>query len=208
MNGIILAHGKAQHIFDLHLQNWKRVFNHISVICPSDDIVDYDGEVHPLGLSEHHGYWNCERMRYACELSASYSDACIIEYDTLIYNIPQPDDTLRGCGPMFDYKPDFIAQWFMHSPWILSQSNFKRVSEYNVIEGKHEYCDRWLAEACVVLGINPTNLESYYTPCCGYIRNSDELRDMIQSAHSKNLSAIHGIKEEIISKLISAIRKI
>jgi|688.fasta_scaffold02355_28 hypothetical protein len=208
MIGIILAHGKAQKMFDLHLPNWEAVFDKICVVCPLDDIVEYHSEVHSLGLSEHHGYWNCERMRYACQIASSYADACIVEYDTLIYNLPYTDDTLRGCGPMYDYEPNFVAPWFTHSPWMTTRENFNAISKYEVLEGKHEYCDRWLAEACVVLGIKPSNLESYYTPCCGYIRDANEWKNMVTSAHSKNLSAIHGIKEEFLSKTISAIRKI
>jgi hypothetical protein len=208
MIGIILAHGKAQKMFDLHLTNWEAVFDKICVVCPLDDIVQYSGDVYSLGLSEHHGYWNCERMRYACELAARHENACILEYDTLVFNLPQPDDSLRGCGPRHDYNQDFGAPWYTHSPWITSRSKYDALSKYSVITGKHEYCDRWLAEACDILGIKPSPLESYYTPPCGYIRNSDEWKSMVIVAHSTNLSAIHGIKEEFLSKTISAIRKI
>jgi hypothetical protein len=207
MTGIILAHGKAQAAFDLHMSNWEDVFNEICVICPADDPIEYSGLVYEIGLSEHHGYWNCERMRRACELAATYESACILEYDTLVYSLPSPDDTLRGCGPMYDYRPNFMSTWFTHSPWILSQDNFKRVSKYEVIDWKHSYCDRWLAEACVALDIEPSELESFYTPCCGNIRDSDEWKESVVAAHTKNLNAIHGIKEELHSKIISAIRK-
>ena len=208
MIGIILAHGKAQRMFDLHLQNWEKVFKSICVVCPSDDVVQYSGDVHCIGISEHHGYWTCERMRYSCKLAAQHESACILEYDTLLYNLPQPDDTLRGCGPSYDNNPNFGASWYTHSPWITKQSNFDSLSSYGVIADKHEYGDRWLPEACEVLGIKPSSLDSHCTPCCGYIRNSDEWRNMVIAAHSKNLSAIHGIKEEILSKTISAIRQI
>jgi hypothetical protein len=208
MTGIVLAHGKAQDVFDLHVSNWISMFNEICVICPADDPVEYSGLVYKIGLSEHHGYWNSERTRRACELAATYDSACILEYDTLVYNLPTPDNTLRGCGPMYDNKPNFISAWFMHSPWILSQDNFKKVSKYDVIDGRHEYSDRWISEACVTLDIKPSGLETFYTPRCGNIRNSDEWKDSVVAAHSKNLSAIHGIKEEILSRTISAIRKI
>ena len=208
MNGIILAHGAAQSIFDLHLSNWSEIFDELCVICPSDDVVLYDGELHSLGLSEHHGYWNCERMRYACELAAMKKSACILEYDTLVYDMPLPNTTLQGCGPMYDYRPHYASKWFMHSPWIMSSDNFGKVAEYAVVQGRHEYCDRWLAEACDALGIAPSALPCFYTPPCGFIRNSEEWRNAVNRAHSSNLSAIHGIKEEILSKTIYAIRKI
>lgn len=207
MIGIILAHGKAQAAFDLHLLNWTEVFEQIHVICPADDTIRYSGVVHEVGSSEHHGYWTCERMRRACELAAMYENACILEYDTLVYDLPQADCTLRGCGPMYDNLPRFASPWFMHSPWIMSRDNFKRVSDYKVYKGRHEYGDRWLAEACDALGIEPTKLENFYTPICGNIRNSDEWKDSVIAAHSKNLNAIHGIKEELHSKTILAIRK-
>lgn len=208
MTGIILAHGKAQKMFDLHLENWKKSFEELYVICPSDDIVQYEGLVYDLGLSEHHGYWNCERMRRACELAAQCEKAYIVEYDTLTFNLPEPDETLRGCGPMYDYRSCFRASWFTHSPWTTSQTNFEKISKYEVIDGRHEYCDRWLAEACEVLGIKPSGFDSYYSPCCGFIRDSDEWKDAVVASHSSNLSAIHGIKEEVISKTICAIQRI
>jgi hypothetical protein len=207
MTGIVLAHGKAQSTFDLHMSNWADVFNEICVICPADDPVEYSGLVYEIGLSEQSGYWTCERMRRACELAATYESACILEYDTLVYSLPLPDDTLRGCGPTYDYNDSFISTWYTHSPWILSQDNFKKVSKYEVKDGQHDYRDRWLAEACTTLDIEPSELESFYTPCYGHIRNSDEWKAAVITAHSKNLSAIHGIKEELHFKTISAIRK-
>lgn len=208
MIGIILAHGKAQTIFNFHLENWKSKFESIHVICPNDDIVDYVGHVHLVGRSEHNGYWTCERMRYACEIASNHSSSCIVEYDTLLFDLPNPDSTLKGCGPMFDYRSEYSSPWYMHSPWITSSENFLNLSKYKVDPAKDRFCDRWLAEAAVDLEITPSGLNSFYTPPCGYIRNSDEWRNIIVKAHSKNLSAIHGIKDELLSKTISAIRKI
>lgn len=208
MIGIILAHGKAQKIFDLHLENWKAAFDSICVICPIDDIIQYPGYIHMVGLSEHNGYWTCERMRYACELAAAYPSACIVEYDTLVFDLPDPDITLKGCGPMFDHKPEYTSTWYIHSPWITSRENFRSLSKCKVDPDRDRFCDRWLAEAAVSLDIWPNKLASYYTPPCGYIRDSNEWKNAVIAAHSENLGAIHGIKDELLSKTISAVHRI
>lgn len=199
MTGIILAHGAAQQVFDQNATTWSNWFDEMIVVCPEDDRVQCNGiTVYPYGQSQHNGHWCCERFRYACELASTRKEACIIEYDTLLFgNAPKPEHNIvKGCGPMIDHDPG----WYMHSPWILTQRDYRKISKYHADFKDNRFCDRWLTSVCDDLGIKPQPLVKHYTPPAGY---TDDYREAIKQATiDPTILAFHGIKTVSAAKSI------
>jgi hypothetical protein len=202
MTGIVLAHGKAQEVFDINLKTWANWFNRIIVVCPEDDLIQGANlEVYGVGLSEHHGEWNCERCRFAFELGSSLSTnerdiVCVLEYDTQLFGNPPKvcADVMLTIGPMTDNRKEFLSAWYAHSPWCVTVKDAGRIATYHRTYGNSNYCDRWLAAVCDNLKITPRKIENSYSPDTGTI-NFRHLFDKAIYAASHGATAIHGCKK-------------
>jgi hypothetical protein len=210
MTGFVLGHGAAQEMFDVHRRTWSNWCDHLEVICPEDDSIKTDLKVHPHGLSEHHGMWNCERQRFACELASMHASACIFEYDTLLFG-DAPVPTANQCiasGPVWETREhSFPANWFSHSPWTLHKDDYAKIAAYSPTYLKQEYCDRWLAAVCDDLKIAPVALQDYHSPVCGSVNTLKEWHEAYTSAKNPNIKAIHGVKDFGLSVSILHIKR-
>jgi hypothetical protein len=201
MIGIILAHGKAIETIKRNMNTWSAWCTDYEYICPSDDpLVGFDN-VYTSGLSKHNGHDTVERMRYACERAANHKKACVLEYDTLIFDSPPviKGNVLYGCGPFYDSNPRFKADWWSHSPWLTSQKNFKKLSACPTDELETHFPDRWIAAAADYCGIKASAYKLWWS------QNSiDTPQFEIESlvARKDGAIAIHGVKTERVYDIL------
>ena len=209
MIGIVLAHGKAQNVFDAYVDNWRLYFEEIHVVCPEDDSIESSFKTHKVGYSQHHGFWTCERHRYSYELASTFESACVFEYDTLFFAPPKNPQkgAVLGCGPMYDYNKSFSSTWFMHSPWIMHKDDYAEACKFNADFKNTQYSDRWSSEVCDNLRVVPMPIGNHYTPSCGTICNNDEYVNALLKAKEKDLCVIHGIKDLHLALNIFLIRE-
>jgi len=197
MIAIILAHGKGQNILDLNLETIKNWCTDFEIICPEDDPVFGYKNIHLRGRSEHNGVDSVERMRYACEVASKHKQAFIVEYDTMCFSkAPKAKKgKLLACGPFYDLDGPFKSKWYSHSPWVLSQTDFKKLAKCPTAELETNFPDRWLAAACDSLAIEPSGLDGWYSR--NSIDTDEYLNDAIV-ARKCGAIAIHGIKTSIV----------
>lgn len=202
MTGIILVHGKALNTLLLNMQTWNTWCNQYEFICPSDDPLNGFDNVYCKGASQHNGHDSVERMRYACERASKYKNACILEYDTMLFHSPpKPSkNQIYGCGPFYDDNIRFKSKWWSHSPWLTSMNNFKKLSVCQTDELETHFPDRWISAAADYVGLTPVSYKSWFS--VNSIDTPQYEKEAITARHINSAIAIHGVKTaDIYNKL-------
>jgi hypothetical protein len=202
MTGIVLVHGKATETLKHNMNTWSAWCTDYEFICPTDDqLLGYDN-VYTSGISQHNGHDTVERMRYACERAANHKEACILEYDTLLFGSPPTTkgNVLYGCGPFHDVNPRFKADWWSHSPWLTSQKNFKKLSSCPTVELETHFPDRWIAAAADRCGMRAAAYKLWWSA-----NSIDTLQYEKESleARQNGAIAIHGIKTHAVYQMLT-----
>jgi len=131
MQIIILAHGKAQAVFDQHLPLWKKHGLPIVVFSPTDDQVDPRGLSHlNFGTSSKNGPCTVERMRYVIEfVSRSKFDVSVIfEYDSICLKAElTPRSGLHGIVHENKDPVRFMTMRYALAPWMLDRESANKM---------------------------------------------------------------------------------
>lgn len=204
MNGIVLAHGSAKDIFDLHYKTWIEFLDDIEIICPEDDpIFKEDCTTIMRGRSEHSGNNICERQRLAFERAGLSKSAAVVvlEYDVLLFDsLPQPKDMeILGCEKRRDGQK-FVSSWYSHAPWVVTPSTAAKIGKCRSFYSAR-YSDRWLAAVCDNLKIQHHKLDNSYSPFGGNAHTSEMQYDMVRAVFN-GAKYIHGNKNILTSKIM------
>jgi hypothetical protein len=205
MTAIILTHLAASDTTIRHIPIWLKFFDSLIFICPEDaPFYNSVGTTHLSGLSCHSGFEACKRMRYACEIAAEHNECIIIEYDTLIFKQPEIiKNKILGSALFVNEMPTFMSKWWIHSPWLTTQDNWKKLSKTS-IDIEATYTDRWLAAACDYNEILPGSLPYSYST--NYFKNTIENWWEIEAATGAVMSgavAIHGVKTQQVFDILT-----
>ena len=204
MHGIVLAHGKANAVTNLHRITWDRYFDSYEIISPEDDPVSLTNvKTNTRGLSEHNGPHTIERQRYAFELASKHPVDAVIEYDTiLLERLPIPNDMeLLACQRCEDGQT-FVSHWYAHCPWVLTSKTAKKIASYKDKFLEAKYGDRWLAAVCDDASIECKTLPNSYSPFGGNVHTLHEVRTLKNLANRNRALYIHGNKKVTASKQI------
>ena len=204
MHGIILAHGKAKEITELHKITWDRYLDSYEVISPEDDPAKIiHTKTNLSGLSEHCGYHTVERQRYAFELASKHPVSAIIEYDVILLDrLPIPNDMELFAAKRCEDGQTFVSKWYAHCPWVITQNTAELIASYKDKFYDATYGDRWLAAVCDDAGIKHQTIPNSYSPFGGNVYNCREERAMLHEINRKNARYIHGNKKYETSKQI------
>jgi hypothetical protein len=210
MHGIVLAHGKANAVTNLHRITWDRYFDSYEILSPVDDPAFITNvKTNTRGLSEHNGLHTLERQRYAFELASKYSVAAVIEYDVILLDrLPIPNDMELYASEQYDDGQFFITNWYAHCPWVVTKKTAKIIASYRDRYQNAVYSDRWLAGVCEDANITHHCIHRSYSPHGGSVNSEHEenlLKDAVHGSH--RLTCIHGnkgmpISKEIITRLV------
>lgn len=196
MTGIVIAHGGAVDVVNMNYSNWADAFSAICIITPTDDPLPSSIT---CGLSCHHGAATIDRMKLAVALAASCNQAAILEYDTLVWNLP--DFVTSGellCGRLFENgNPEFLAPQYAHSPWLGTKETWIRLlSSGNDMQSG--WPDRWLCAAAYQDNIRLRSLDGF---SCDWGWDEVVMENAIK-ARRDGARSIHGMKNlDMIKKL-------
>jgi len=204
MHGIILAHGKAKEITELHKITWDRYLDSYEVISPEDDPAKIiHTKTNLSGLSEHCGYHTVERQRYAFELASKHPVSAIIEYDVILLGkLPVPNDMELFAAKRCEDGQTFVSKWYAHCPWVITQNTAELIASYKDKFYDATYGDRWLAAVCDDAGITHRTIPRSYSPHGGTVNNEREARLLERAAYNDSPICIHGNKIFKLSKRI------
>jgi hypothetical protein len=204
MHGIIIAHGKAKKIIELHKITWDKYLDSYEIVSPKDDpAVLTNVKTTTCGLSEHNGAHTLERQRFAFELAARHTTAAVIEYDVILLdNLPIPNEmTLLSAKRCKDGQV-FVSDWYSHCPWVVTKKTAKTIASYKNKFVDAKYGDRWLAAVCDAAGISQMTLPNSYSPFGGNVYDIREERALQHAVNRCNAHYIHGNKKYDVSKHI------
>jgi hypothetical protein len=204
MHGIILAHGKANAVTNLHKITWDRYFDSYEILSPEDDPAFLTNvKTNTRGRSEHNGAHTIERQRYAFELASKHPVATVIEYDTILLDrLPIPNDMeLLACQRCEDGQT-FVSHWYAHCPWVVTAKTAETIASYIDKFTEAKYGDRWLAAVCDDAGISHRTLPNSYSPHGGNVHTINEVTTIRNLVNSDSVSYIHGNKEITLSRQI------
>lgn len=191
MKAIVITHNGAKEATERHAVNWKRAFDGLFFISPSDDWLP--GSL-AFGLSCRNGRGAIERMIFAATLASRFPVACVMEYDTYFPASKIQDDFLPqdslACSAIFEnYQPEFSAPIYGHSPWIARGEDWWKIVTH-AGDSQGGWPDRWLADAAERAGVRLLGLENGFS--CDGIWNADTIAE----AARPNRPVIHGLKTE------------
>jgi hypothetical protein len=204
MHGIVLAHGKANAVTNLHRITWDRYFDSYEILSPEDDPAFLTNvKTNTRGLSEHNGLHTLERQRYAFELASKHPVAAVIEYDVILLDrLPIPNDMeLLACQRCEDGSV-FVSHWYAHCPWVITSKTAEIISSYKDRFVEALYGDRWLAAVCDEVSIACKTLPNSYSPHGGNVHTIHEVTEIQNLVNSNCVSYIHGNKEITLSRQI------
>lgn len=204
MHGIVIAHGKANAVTNLHKITWDRYFDSYEILSPEDDPAFLTNvKTVTRGLSEHNGIHTIERQRYAFELASKHTVAAVIEYDVILLDrLPFPREMEVLSSSKYTDGQTFVSDWYSHCPWVVSKKTSEIIASYKDKFVDAKYSDRWLAAVCDDAKISHRTLPNSYSPFGGNVHNSYEVRAMKTAINRNRALYIHGNKNVIISKQI------
>lgn len=204
MHGIIIAHGKAKPITELHRISWDKYLDSYEIVSPEDDPAFLTNvKTTVCGLSEHNGEHTIERQRYAFELASHHTTAAVIEYDTiLLRSLPIPNEMELLSAQRCKDGLVFVSDWYSHCPWLVTQKTAKIIAAYKNKFIDAKYSDRWLAAVCDDAAISQHTLSNSYSPFGGNIHNMRDARAMMLAIRRGGALYIHGNKKLKVSKQI------
>jgi hypothetical protein len=206
MHGIVLAHGKANAITNLHKITWDRYFDSYEILSPEDDPAFLTNvKTTTRGLSEHNGNHTIERQRYAFELASKHPVAAVIEYDVILLDrLPIPNDMELLASEKYDNGEVFATNWYAHCPWVVTAKTAETIALYVDRYLETRYSDRWLAAVCDDANIIHRTIPGSYSPHGGTVNSMQEVRLLKYAlrGRQKRLICIHGNKLVKVSKEI------
>lgn len=195
---IVCAHGGAADIVDMNEPNWRKFFNEIIIISPTDDPLE---GTETFGFSGHHGPNAIERAINCAYRSAEYPSACCAEADVLFFKNPAIQPGAILCSQVQpNHDAAFRAPSFPHPPiWAMS-GVFEAIAEAFPLFDEGGMGDRELGMILPFLGVRMHGV--------GFSRNSIDRPDLLALAlHAVRHGAacVHGVKtREVRDALMEA----
>lgn len=189
MIAIVLAHGGAKEAVERHFPNWCQAFEEIILICPADDPLR--GALPIGGATGKMGRGHIERMMFAMAIACRFTEAVVMEYDTLIYGRVYAPEKAIGCSELFANDDDkFSAPIYAHSPWVASEETWWKMLTAGA-GAEHGFPDRWLAECAHRAGI------PFLKPAVSFSTDREWTPGQIEYARTVRRNGcgfIHGVK--------------
>src|SRR5208337_763231 len=132
---MVLAHGRAQDVFDRHLPLWKSHGVPVVVCTPEDEPIQTQEEKWVYGLQSHSGVHSRSRLIYFLSRFVNFTDhthAVLFEYDSFCL---QPDIRLHMGNGVFgilssSMEPQrFISLRYPLPPWTVDRESAKALLE-------------------------------------------------------------------------------
>ena len=197
INAIVLAHAKAWETNARHRQNWDKSFQEIQLVFPTDDTCI--GAL-SLGSSCHHGPATIDRMKFAIALALQWPQACVMEYDTLVWDLPEVIESgVVLCSRVFpNHDGQFGAQDYGHSPWLATKETWWRILQAgDDLQGG--WPDRWLACAARKAGVKLKGLRDGFS--ADWTWDKVVIENAV-AARKRGAQAIHGFKSKEVYDLL------
>lgn len=203
MHGIILTHGNAKEITELHSITWNKYLDSYEILCPQDDAIYLQNIKTTLcGLGEHHGNHNIERQWTAFEIASKYKVSAVMEYDTVLLDkLPIPDDMQLYANHRFENGEIYVADWWSDCPWVVTQKTAKIIASYKSRFLDAIYCDRWLSAVCDDSNIIHKTIPYSYSPF-GEKTDRHRIIEIKTAIRKYGAKCIHGNKDIELAKQI------